>query len=77
MYQPIQNLLSILKKTEKKYDIDKICRAYVFAAKLHEGQFRVSGDPYISHPIAVAEIVAGLEFTSTTLTPACLSTRQA
>ena len=32
----------------------------LFAAALHEGQFRVSGEPYISHPIAVAEIVASL-----------------
>ncbi|MBE6672883.1 MAG: bifunctional (p)ppGpp synthetase/guanosine-3',5'-bis(diphosphate) 3'-pyrophosphohydrolase [Ruminococcaceae bacterium] len=72
MYQPIQNLLSILAKTEKKYDIDKICRAYAFAAKLHEGQFRVSGDPYISHPIAVAEIVAGLELDTDSICAALL-----
>ena len=56
----ISGLLQILKETEKKYDVDKICRAYEYAAELHEGQFRVSGEPYISHPIAVAEIVAGL-----------------
>ena len=57
----IKRLLDILSATGKKYDTDKIIRAYEYAKNLHEGQFRVSGDPYISHPIAVAEIVAGLE----------------
>ncbi len=56
----IDKLLFILEKAGKNYDIEKIKRAYQYAAELHEGQFRVSGEPYISHPIAVAEIVAGL-----------------
>ena len=53
-------LLSMLKTSGKSYDLEKIQKAYEYAAKLHEGQFRNSGDPYISHPIAVAEIVASL-----------------
>ncbi len=57
----IKRLLDILRATGKKYDTDKIIRAYEYAAKMHEGQFRDSGEPYISHPVAVAEIVAGLE----------------
>ena len=56
----LSGLLQILKETEKKYDVDKICRAYEYAAELHDGQYRVSGEPYISHPVAVAELVAGL-----------------
>ena len=56
----IETLLPALKGNEKRYDIEKIERAYLYAKSLHEGQFRVSGEPYISHPIAVAEIVAGL-----------------
>ena len=56
----VGRLLNILKATGKRYDLEKIQRAYDYAAALHEGQFRVSGDPYISHPIAVAEIVAEL-----------------
>ena len=38
---------------------DRIRRAYEFAARCHAGQFRKSGDPYITHPLAVAEIAAG------------------
>lgn len=57
----ISRLLSILKATGKQYDTEKITRAFEYARALHEGQFRASGEPYISHPIAVSEIVAGLE----------------
>ncbi len=53
-----KRLFGILSKD--RYDIEKIQRAYEYAANLHEGQFRVSGEAYISHPLAVAEIVAEL-----------------
>ena len=68
----IKKLLDILSATGKKYDVDKIVRAYEYANSLHEGQFRVSGDPYISHPIAVAEIVAGLELDTDSICAALL-----
>ena len=57
----MRDLLNLLGATNKKYDIDMIVRAYEYARDLHEGQYRVSGEPYISHPVAVATIVAGLE----------------
>ncbi len=41
-------------------DLQGIVEAHDFAAKAHEGQNRRSGEPYISHPIRVAEIIAGL-----------------
>lgn len=56
----IEKLLSVLNSSGKNYDIDKIKRSYEYAKIMHEGQFRKSGEPYISHPIAVAEIVAAL-----------------
>ena len=68
----INNLLNILQLTGKRYDIDKITRAYEYAKSLHEGQFRVSGEPYISHPVAVAEIVAGLELDTDSICAALL-----
>ncbi len=60
MYEEMKTLLDNLSANEKKYDLDKLTRAYEYAAGLHEGQFRLSGEPYISHPVAVATIVAGL-----------------
>ena len=48
-------LLLTLEKSGKHYDVEKITRAYQFAASLHEGQYRYSGEPYITHPVSVAE----------------------
>ena len=53
-------LIDLLRVSGKNYDIEKIKAAYEYASELHQGQFRQSGEPYISHPLAVAEIVAGL-----------------
>ncbi|MDH5536660.1 MAG: bifunctional (p)ppGpp synthetase/guanosine-3',5'-bis(diphosphate) 3'-pyrophosphohydrolase, partial [Betaproteobacteria bacterium] len=43
----------------KKADIARLADAYRFSKAAHSGQKRQSGDPYISHPLAVAEILAG------------------
>ena len=59
-YSNIEKLLKILESNKRYYDFEKIKRAYAFAEKLHEGQFRVSGEPYILHPVAVAQNVAQL-----------------
>ena len=67
-----ERLFSILKATGKNYDLVKIKKAVEYAAQMHEGQFRVSGEPYISHPIAVAEIVAGLELDTNSICAALL-----
>ncbi len=42
----------------KEEDLERVCAAYRFAADAHRGQFRISGDPYVSHPLAVAETLA-------------------
>ena len=72
MTDGISGLLITLKETEKNYDLAKITAAYEFAKELHEGQFRVSGEPYISHPVAVAQIVAGLELDTDSICAALL-----
>lgn len=66
----IQHLLSLLEG--KNYDLEKIRRAYQYAKELHEGQFRLSGEPYISHPIAVSEIVASLDLDTDAICAALL-----
>ncbi len=53
-------LLYTIEASGKNYNIDKITKAYEIACMLHEGQFRKSGEAYICHPVAVAEIVASL-----------------
>ncbi len=68
----LEKLVTMLKATGKKYDIEKIERAFEYARILHEGQFRASGEEYISHPIAVAEIVAGLELDTDSICAALL-----
>ena len=72
VHTDISALLTLLKATEKKYDTDKITEAYEYARELHCGQYRASGEEYISHPIAVAEIVAGLELDTDSICAALL-----
>ena len=54
------------------YNIEIIEKAYNFASKFHEGQIRKSGEPYIIHPLSVAEILVELGLDEITLTAALL-----
>lgn len=58
-FEKLQNDYSTYIKDPK--DLALIERAYRFAEKKHEGQFRKSGDPYISHCLGVADILAELQ----------------
>ncbi len=59
MFKELQPLLDVIINNEK-YNIEKIKNAFSYAASLHEGQYRLSGEAYISHPVSVAVIVAEL-----------------
>ncbi len=61
-----------LRANHPKADTSLIVRAYEVAEKAHTGQFRKSGEPYITHPVAVATILAELGMTSQTLAAALL-----
>ena len=67
-----KGLLAALHKTPERYDLPKIEAAYALAYSLHDGQRRQSGEPYISHPLAVAESVAGLGLDTDTVCAALL-----
>lgn len=72
VHTDISRLLEILSASGNNYNIEKIKDAYDYANELHAGQYRQSGEPYISHPIAVAEIVAGLGLDSDSICAALL-----
>lgn len=64
----IQKILS----GEKQYDLSKIVSAYELANKYHDGQKRESGEPYITHPLAVAYILLELGMDTDTICAALL-----
>ena len=55
-----KEFLDYIKSFNEGYDLELIGRAYDVAAKMHEGQFRKSGEPYLIHPVATAKILAEL-----------------
>ena len=68
----VEQLMEKLSNSGRKYDLEKIKMAGEYAKSLHEGQFRVSGEPYISHPVAVAEIVSDLGLDTNSICAALL-----
>ncbi len=71
MLYTIEELLALIK--DKPYlDENKIKKAYDFADELHKGQLRRSGDPYITHPLSVAEIVLELQLDTDSVCAALL-----
>ncbi|MBP3821722.1 bifunctional (p)ppGpp synthetase/guanosine-3',5'-bis(diphosphate) 3'-pyrophosphohydrolase [bacterium] len=69
-FKEIKEILSSQKYSQE--DISEVEKAYKFAKKNHSGQLRVSGEPYIIHPVEVAKILAGLEVDVHTLVAAFL-----
>jgi hypothetical protein len=57
---PIAGLRIALRTSRPSADVELLRRAYDVAARCHEGQTRRSGDPYITHPVKVATILARL-----------------
>ncbi|UDL77132.1 RelA/SpoT family protein [Corynebacterium uberis] len=65
-------LLGIHRQFHPKADVEVLAKAYETAERLHDGVFRKSGDPYITHPLAVATIAAEIGMDTTTLVAALL-----
>ncbi|MEZ5176016.1 MAG: bifunctional (p)ppGpp synthetase/guanosine-3',5'-bis(diphosphate) 3'-pyrophosphohydrolase [Acidimicrobiia bacterium] len=70
--QMMEDLLSLYLESHPGADTTLIEEAYRVAAAHHEGQRRATGDPYIVHPIAVAEILAGYGLDEATLAAALM-----
>ena len=68
----IDTLIQKILDSEKQYDLSKIVSAYELAEKYHADQKRESGEPYISHPLAVADILLDLGMDTDTICSALL-----
>ncbi len=68
----IDAVIEKVKKYSPNADVELIRRAYEFAAHVHEDQKRLSGEPYINHPMAAAGILADLEMDSNSIAAALL-----
>jgi GTP diphosphokinase / guanosine-3',5'-bis(diphosphate) 3'-diphosphatase len=68
----IELLLTKLRGYLTPLQVDEVYQAYKFGALAHEGQRRASGEPYISHPVAVASILADLHMDHHTIEAALL-----
>jgi guanosine-3',5'-bis(diphosphate) 3'-pyrophosphohydrolase len=68
----LEPLFGVHRKIHPKADLRLVQHAYEVAEKAHTGQVRKSGDPYITHPLSVATILAELGMDTTTLVAALL-----
>ncbi|GGN91225.1 hypothetical protein GCM10010112_77270 [Actinoplanes lobatus] len=69
---PVATLARTHRSIHSSADVAVLRRSYAIAESMHRGQFRKSGDPYITHPLAVAQICAELGMDTTTLVAALL-----
>lgn len=70
LFDEIKQKLTAQNRDEE--DIANIEKAYLFAKKLHKGQYRISEEPYIIHPVEVAKILVDLKVDTHTLMAAFL-----
>jgi GTP pyrophosphokinase len=68
----LEPLLKAIRALQPKADLRPVHRAYALAERSHDGQYRRSGDPYITHPLAVATILAELPAPVSTIVAALL-----
>ena len=61
------DILDRMLETQPDCDVGLLQRAYVFSAKVHEGQERLSGEPYLIHPLEVAGILVELNVDEVTV----------
>ncbi len=63
----INDIIEKITAYNPSVDVDIIDRAYIYSARVHEGQIRLSGEPYLSHPLEVADILAGMKLDVTSV----------
>ncbi len=70
--EDLDGLIKRVRAYNPKSDADLIARAYAYGEKMHRGQFRRSGEPYFTHPVAVAGILTTMKLDDATIVTALL-----
>ncbi|WP_128515840.1 RelA/SpoT family protein [Tabrizicola thermarum] len=68
----VEDLIALVRNYNPRCNADLIRRAYAYGLKMHEGQFRKSGEPYFTHPVAVAAILTEQRLDDATIVTALL-----
>ncbi|HUI67606.1 MAG TPA: bifunctional (p)ppGpp synthetase/guanosine-3',5'-bis(diphosphate) 3'-pyrophosphohydrolase [Nitrospirota bacterium] len=63
----LEDIVECIQNYHPDADVDLLRRAYIFSAKAHQGQTRLSGESYLIHPIEVAAILANLKLDAATV----------
>jgi GTP pyrophosphokinase len=63
----INDIIDRVAEYQPQTDLDLIDRAYIYSARVHEGQVRLSGEPYLSHPLEVAGILSDMKLDITSV----------
>ena len=67
MVARINEIVDVVQGNFPDADVSLLHRVYVYSAKVHQGQMRLSGEPYLTHPLAVAEQLANLRLDPVTV----------
>lgn len=68
----VEDLIALVRNYNPRCNADLIRRAYSYGLKMHEGQMRKSGEPYFTHPVAVAAILTEQRLDDATIVTALL-----
>ena len=68
----VEDLIALVHNYNPRTNADLIRKAYAYGMRVHEGQFRHSGEPYFSHPVAVAAILTEQRLDDATIITALL-----
>ncbi len=68
----VEDLIALVRNYNPRCNADLIRRAYAYGMRMHEGQMRKSGEPYFTHPVAVAAILTEQRLDDATIVTALL-----
>ncbi len=68
----VEDLVALVRNYNPRCNSELIRQAYAYGMKMHEGQFRKSGEPYFTHPVAVAAILTEQNLDDATIVTALL-----